>query len=162
MGSVSLFLACSLIVVLGCGRKLEEKAMENVIESETGGRARVDLSDERVSIKTERGDLTITSGKSAKLPSDFPADVHIYKGATVTAVAQMGDGSSITFGCEDAPSKVADTYRDEMTGKGWVVGTSMDMGDQQMMMFTKEKRVVTVTVGESEGSTVIALILAQQ
>jgi len=162
MKSVVLGIVCFLVVLAGCSRGSREMAIERAIEKETGVKADVDISDDGMKIKTKDGEVTITGGKAAKLPSDFPSDVYIYKGATVTTVMKLGAGSSVTLASSDDPSSVAKAYSKEMTARGWKTGASMDMGGQRMMMFSKGKRMVTLTAGENDGATVIGLTVASQ
>lgn len=149
-------------ILTGCGRKAEEKVLEQTIEKQTGGKATVDLSEEKMSIETEDGSIEITGGKSAKLPDDFPADIYVLDRAKVISVMTLPGGSSVTFTASEEPSAVADLYKKEMTAKGWAVMRSMNMDPQQIIMFSKDKRTVTASIAMQDDQTMVALVLAQQ
>jgi len=162
MRRVGICVICCLVGVVGCGRRAEETAMEKLIEAQGGGKVEVDLGRESLNIKTKDGSLAIASGKSAKIPSGFPSDVYIYKGATVDMAMQMPQGFSVVLGTKDDVSEVAETYEKKMTGEGWTQETSVDMGEQRMLMFKKGERVANATIGSEDGITHIALIAAQK
>ena len=62
----------ALLILTGCGKKPEEKIAEKIIEQNTGGKAKVDITDQSVKVETEEGTMNMTTGKSAKIPESFP------------------------------------------------------------------------------------------
>jgi hypothetical protein len=153
---------CLMVALAGCGRKAQEKRIEKAIEKETGGKAHVDLSEESINIKTEDGELNISGGKAAKIPDDFPSDIHVYKGAKVVSTVQAPDGMTVSLLSKDTPKNIADAYKTTMTAEGWTLETSMNMGAQQMLMFAKDDRAATVTIGQTDDGTMIGLILVKE
>jgi len=151
-----------VVAFVGCRRKAEETVLEKVIERETGGKADVDISDEHISIKTKDGEMTMASGKAARIPADFPSDVLVYKGARVESVVRTTAGSSVSLTSRDEPSAVVAAYKKAMTGKGWSQETTVDMGEQQMLMFSKDDRATTVVVTRRDNSTFIGLTIAKR
>lgn len=160
-----------LFLFTGCGRKQEEKsitgraaekALEKMIEKESGGKAKVDISGESLSIKTEDGEVNISGGDNVKIPADFPSDVYQYEGGKIMTVMQMQGNTSVSYGCAEKPSKVTETYKSKMGQNGWTVLQTMDMGEQQMVTFSKGERVATIIVGKSDEETFISLTLATQ
>ncbi|NQT94779.1 MAG: hypothetical protein HQ559_18630 [Lentisphaerae bacterium] len=157
---------CLLILVVGCGRKsgetAMEKALEKALELKSGGEAQVDISEDGVSIRTAGEELIMTRGKAAKLPADFPSDVLVYKKARIETAVQSGSGTMLSLRSKDDPAKIIAAYKDSMSGDGWTQQTSMDMGSQQMAIFAKDDRITTVVVSPDDDSTVIGLTLARR
>jgi hypothetical protein len=149
-----LIIGAILLSILGCGEKSEEKAaekiMEKAIESQMDGKAQVDIDGENIKIKTADGEMTVTAGKSAKLPSGFPEDVFLYEDADLNSVMTMPQGYQLGFESKDAPSKISDAYLKEMTAEGWSKEMSMDMGNQMMLGFKKNERMVNVVTASNE------------
>jgi len=156
----------AIMVVFGCGEKIEEKAaekvMEKAIESNMGGNAEVDLKENSLRIQTEEGEMTMTSGDSVKLPTDFPRDVFLYKGADLNTSMELPQGFNLMFQTKDDPSKVSEAYLTEMEEEGWSKEMSMDMGGSKMMVFKKDERMVNVTITSDEEVTQIALSVAKE
>ena len=76
----------------GCGKKISEKIMEKAIEANQGGKAKVDISNGAMTIKTKDGEFVAGQGAAVKLPADFPADVFLYKGAKPVVTMKTADG----------------------------------------------------------------------
>ena len=156
----------AIMVVFGCGEKIEEKAaeevMEKVIESNMGGNAEIDLKENSLRIQTEEGEMTMTAGDSVKLPTDFPKDVFLYKGADLNTAMELPQGFNLMFQTKDDPSKVSEAYLTEMEEEGWAKEMSMDMGGSKMMVFKKDERMVNVTITSDEEVTQIALSVAKE
>jgi hypothetical protein len=152
--------------MLGCGEKSEEKTaetiMEKAIESETGGKAEVDIKGESIHIKTKDGEMRMTSGKSVKLPSGFPEDIFIYGDADLNTSMELPEGYNLNFQSKDDPSKISDVYLKEMTAKGWSKEMSMDMGNQKMLVFKKKERMVNVMIAPNEDMTHINLSVQKE
>jgi hypothetical protein len=155
----------AVMVMFGCGKKAEEKAAEKMaekaIESSMGGNAEVDIEKDGLRIKTGEGEMTVTSGDSAKLPDDFPEDVYLYKGAKLKTAMKLPEGFNLMFQTKDDPSKVSEAYLDGMEAKGWSKETSMDMGGRKMMVFKKDERIGNVSITSHAEMTQIALTLTK-
>ena len=155
-----------LIVILGCGEKAEEKAaekiMEKVIASNIGDKATVDIEGENIQIKTKDGTMRITSGESAELPSGFPKDIFLYDNADLNSSMALPEGYTLSFQTKDDPLKVSETYLKEMAANGWSKEMSMDMGEQKMLGFQKEQRVVNVIISPDEDATRIGLTVQKE
>jgi type IV pilus biogenesis protein CpaD/CtpE len=151
-------------LLLGCGRNAQEEAVEKAIEKQTGGDARVNLSDDGVSVETEDGEMRLSSGNNAKLPENFPDDVYVMEDATVEMAMNMPEGQSVALSCSDTPSDVAAIYRKKMVEKGWKQMASTNMGEQVMLVYTKGNRAANVVIarGEEKGRTRIHLTIAMQ
>jgi maltodextrin utilization protein YvdJ len=161
MKKVSCMVLGLLLVVYGCGKKVEEKMAEKItekiIEHGTKGKAKVDLSDHSMTIETEKGKMVVASGKSAEIPADFPSDVLIFKPAEVSGTMAAGKGSSVMLKTAKDKAAVTSAYKEAMTKKGWTQKAAVDMGEQSILSYEKEKRVANVIISAKEGKTEIAL-----
>ncbi len=150
----------SVVAYIGCGKKVEEKVAEKIIEQQTGGKADVDISDESVSIKTKDGEFKMNAGDNAKLPEDFPSDVFVYKNAEVKMTMALPQGSSVSFQTKDSKDKVVAKYKKEMKSKGWSQEMAMDMGEGTSLTYKKGERGVQVMVATDDDFTLITVIAA--
>lgn len=131
----------------------QEKTEENVV---------VEGDDESFTMTMGDGDITAVTGKKAKVPDDFPKDVPVYPGSEVLMSMKMSEKQIFTLqlGCADALDTVGAYYKKESAAKGWTESQSMAQGGEspmQMLMFTKEGRMITVTIAREEGKTMINL-----
>ena len=156
----------AIMVIFSCGEKGEEKIaeeiMEKAIELDMGGNAEVDIKENSLRIQTEEGEMTMTSGDSAKLPDDFPKDIFIYKGADLNTAMDFPGGINLMFQTKDDPSKVSEAYLDGMEEKGWAKEMSMDMGGRKMMVFKKDERMVNMAITSDEEVTQIRLTVEKK
>lgn len=152
----------AIMVMFGCGEKTGETIIEKAIESETGGNAEIDIKENSFQLKTEEGEMKMTAGDSVKLPADFPKDIFLYKGADLSMAMEFPQVTNVMFETKDSMSKVSEAYLDEMPKTGWAKEMSMDMGDQKMMIFKKNKRMVNVAISPVEEVTQIALTVTEE
>ncbi len=163
-----LMLMIALVVIallaFGCGEKSEkivvEKMAEKAIESNIGTDAKVDIEKESIRIETDKGEMTMTAGDSAKLPANFPRDVFLYKGAELKMAMELPQAFNLSFETNEAVSKVSETYLAEMTENGWQKKMDMDMQGQKIMAFNKDERTVNVMISSDQAKTQIALTVA--
>jgi len=151
---VAFLLVCGLA---GCGEKIAEKAVEKAIEKEIGGEATVNIGEESLTVKGEDGTMTLTSGKAARVPENFPADVHVYDGATVLNALASNEGFHLTLQSQDSPEKIVAAYKEKMTGQNWTQEMSMDMGVQKMLSFKKDSRSASVIVAADGEKTRVTI-----
>jgi hypothetical protein len=152
-----------MIWAVGCGKSAQEKVAEKAIEQQTGDKADVDIGDESMEITTEDGEVSMKAGKGAKLPDSFPEDVHVYDGARVAMAMQMPGGMSVGLTTKDDIDAVKKSYETEMQKQGWNRTSAMEMGEQSVLMFTKEERVANIAISrdsEDEAGTRISITLA--
>ena len=155
------YLICLLVSVLmigcSCSEEAGEKVAEKAIEAQTGHKADIDVDKESMTIKTKDGEMTMTSGKAAKIPDNFPEDVPMYEGYALEMAMEVPEGYSLSFTTEDGVSKVSEWYLNEMIDKGWTKEASMDMGNQKMLVFKKGERGVNLVISPESDKTRIAL-----
>ena len=163
-----LMLMIALVVIallaFGCGEKSEkivvEKMAEKAIESNIGTDAKVDIEKESIRIETDKGEMTMTAGDSAKLPANFPRDVFLYKDAELKMAMELPQAFNLSLETNEAVSKVSETYLAEMTENGWQKKMDMDMQGQKIMAFNKDERTVNVMISSDQAKTQIALTVA--
>ncbi|MBD3345835.1 MAG: hypothetical protein GF401_12300 [Chitinivibrionales bacterium] len=157
----SFLIAMMALSFSGCGKKGEEKIAENIvkkaIEKESGGKADVDISNGNVNIKTDDGEMSVTSGKNARIPEAFPTDILIYQGSSVEAAMEVPEGYSVQLKSDDDVTKIAETYKADMKAQGWSQEASLDMGEQAMLSFKKGERAAQVVIMPDESITRIGL-----
>ena len=164
MAKYIICLLCLVFMLAGCGKSPEEKAIEKAVEKSTGSDAKVDLSDKgmQISGKTEEGAFSLSTGEGTEIPKDFPADVLVYRPSKVGAAMNMPEGQSLTLTTSDDSTKVGETYKREMTAKGWSEQASMNMGAQSMLVYEKEERVAHITIAPMDGETQITVMVTKQ
>ncbi len=158
-----------LLLGLSCGgEKATERAIERQIEKASGGKAKVDLSKDKMTIKTKEGEMAISQSGAVDIPADFPKDVLVYKGAVVKMVFKQDKGVSMLLETADDVKKVAQAYQADMKANGWQEVGSMPMADGATLNYEKgkdnEKRNVIVGIGrgDDEGKTHITLTVAAE
>jgi hypothetical protein len=171
------------VAAAGCGKKSEEKVSEKLTEkllekalSKDGVKTKVDLSGETMAFTTtdaegrkthvqmdgeamtitgEDGQATFRATGEGKMPADFPADVHVYSGASVVSSFSTPSGVNLTLKSSAAPKDVAARYAAAMKDKGWTATSTTDMGDMIMLVFDKDDRKANVVVMAENGASTI-------
>jgi len=153
----------SCLMLAGC-KKAGEKAAEKAIEAgmaKEGMNADVDVSGEKITIKSNDGTSVVTSGKGAALPENFPKDVYVYEGATIIAAISVPDGFNLVMESSDSADKVLGTIKGKMTGFGWKEETMIKQGENSMVGYKKGERTAMVNV-LAEKKTQITLTATKQ
>lgn len=155
-------IASVTVALMGCGKpseKAAEKAVEAAIEKESGGKAKVDISQGSISVKTDGKDqMEMTSGQNAKVPEDFPKDIPVYAGATVLSSIKAEGSFNINLETADEMSKVTASYKEAMKKEGWTEKTAADMGQMTMLTYAKAEREAMVHINSDGKKTSIGLM----
>lgn len=159
MAIFNICLLCLVLIATGCSKTPEEKVIEKRIEEATGADAEVDLSRKgmKISGETEGGEFTVSTGEGTEIPKDFPADVFIYRPSKVMTAMKMPEGQSLALTTKDNGPKIAETYKREMTAKGWSEQASMNMGAQSVLVYEKKERAANITIAPMDGETQITV-----
>ena len=136
---------------------MAEKIAEKAIEAQTGRNVDIDVDKESMQITTKDGEMTMTSGKAATLPDNFPTDIPICESCTLDMAMEVPQGYSLRFTTTDDASTVSEWYLNAMIDKGWIKEASMDMGAQTMLVFSKGERGVNVAISQDTDQTRISL-----
>ncbi|GAB3382013.1 hypothetical protein [Lysobacter fragariae] len=161
-----ILLSLATLCLAGCGKSAGERMAEAAIEARTGQHADVDAEKGQVSIKTDKGEMKISTGGGTTLPATFPKDVYLPADYKVEASMEMPNAviaHLLTSG--QAVSIEADADR-QMQAQGWKTGMTMMQGPRgKVVMYEKDKRHATVTIAadpKGEGVRVGYQIATQQ
>jgi hypothetical protein len=146
-----MLIAVGLIVVAmsGCKKASEnivEQAMERAIEEDGGGKAKVDIQGEKVTIKTEDGTMEVASGGEATIPAEFPKDVFLVKDAKVSMSMKTPEGVQVVIETKQSVNQAAALYGSEMKKLGWNEEQNVSMGDTAMMSYQKDSREAAIVI----------------
>jgi hypothetical protein len=144
----------SLVLVLGlaaagCGKK--DKAAKADAEEATHA----------FSLLGEGKDADATtvsvSHGPASIPPNFPKDVPLPEKAAVSHVAADRSQTAINMTVASSVRDVTAFYKSSLKEKGWEVSPQLESPVQAILSATKEGRVVSVALGQSDGTTTIEL-----
>jgi hypothetical protein len=152
-----------MFLLAGCGKEVQESAVEKKIEQATGGDADVEMSDDGMKItgKTEEGDYALTTGEETEIPDDFPSDVFIYRPSTAVMAMKVPGGHSVTLSTGDDREKVVEAYKKKMEAEGWSEEGSMNMGSNTMLVYGKDGRNASVNIVPSDDKVQINLTVGK-
>jgi hypothetical protein len=163
MKKISLIAIMLLVVAVvagaGCAKKASESLTENIIEGSTGNDVDVDLDDETVRINVNGGSMQV--GENVSLPDDFPSDIHVADGDLKSALKTAENAFSVTIETGKSVSDVKSEYETKLADGGWDVNTTLAFEGMVTMGGEKDNRMVTVSISESDGKTMIIVTTAQ-
>jgi hypothetical protein len=154
----------SCLILAGC-KKAREKAAEKAIESgmaKEGVKAKVEASGEKITIQTKEGTTVFTGGKGTAVPENFPKDVYVYEGATITAAISVPDGFNLAMETSDNADKVLGTIKSKMAGFGWKEEITMNQSNYSMVSYKKGERTAMVNINSGKKTTQITLTATEQ
>jgi hypothetical protein len=111
-------------------------------------------------------EVVVTIGDEAKVPEGFPEDVPVYPGLNIETVNQMPvQNATVIMGTTADPvATVASYLKNKMTGQGW---TSVSVNETNaagaattVMIYSKENRVATFTLVDSDRGTEVSISAA--
>ncbi len=149
-------------VATGCGKSLSQRvgeyAAEKAVENAYDGKVKVDYDNGGVTVKTEDGSYS-TSGS---IPKDWPADVKIYPGATVSySGAGTGDqGMAVLATTTDSTEQVGNFYKEQFSG--WEKAIDANYGGAVTLQFKKDGRSVAITAVGSDGQTTVTVSVTKE
>lgn len=144
-------------------KKVAEKTTESIISGVTNGAVDVDTKNNSVTITGEDG-TTTTIG--SKLPNNFPSDIPVYPGATVTSSSVTnGDAESVTssatLSTSDSLEKVKAYYDGQLSKDGWTQQDSLNLGSIVNYVVTKNNRQLAVTITPLTNDSTVAVSLVE-
>jgi hypothetical protein len=143
-------LACT-----ACGKSAGERAAEAAIEAGTGQKADVDAKNGAVTIKTDKGEMKMTSGDSAALPASFPKDVYLPEHYAVKSAMEMPNAMVLEIEAPGAVATLAADASKRMQAQGWKQQMAMaQTGQSQVLVYEKEKRSATLSFNDNAGKGV--------
>lgn len=154
-------LATLAVVLTGCGKaavtqQATEKALENAIEKESGGQAKVDISNDSYKVETKDGNVEI--GQNVKLPEGFPGDVYVIDGNIISAFSEpTKENYTVSIQVDKSLSEMMEIYQEKLKDDGWQITGNMAFGDSSTVIAEKGDRTATVMAGKSDDKTSITI-----
>ena len=146
-------LACT-----ACGKSAGERAAEAAIEAGTGQKADVDAKNGAVTIKTDKGEMKMTSGDTAALPASFPKDVYLPEHYTVKSAMEMPNAMVLEIEAPGAVAAMYDKATKHMVGQGWKQQMAMQNdADNQMVVYEKDKRTASLSLSKNTDTNGVTL-----
>ena len=153
--------ALTLVASLPACKKAQDAAVESAIERATG--AKVDVKDggANMTIKTEQGDLSITTaqdGDSVALPADFPTDIFLPAEHRVASAMDMAGMKMVNLTTAGTVAALSSEVEKTMQAGGWKREMAMQADGSSTLMYSKDKRqVVYQLVKAEDGGTQLAI-----
>jgi hypothetical protein len=153
-------LAVLAVILTGCGnsvaQKASEKALENAIEKETGGQAKVDINNNNYKVESKDGKIEV--GQNVNLPDGFPKDVYVIGGNIISAFSEPTKESfTVSIEISMNLSEAAALYQEKLKGDGWQITGNMSYGDITSVIAEKADRTATVMISKSSDKTTVVL-----
>ncbi len=148
---LALSLSLAIIALPGC-RKSQESMADTAIERASGGKVKVSREGDRMTIKTEQGEMAVQNGEALPLPRDFPDDVYLPKGYRINSVMDMGDAQVLSLQASGKVSALFDTAREAMDKQGWKQTMSMQNSTETAMLaYEKGGRAAVLSFNSNRG-----------
>lgn len=147
------------LFLLQCKRASEksaEKTAESIIETATGQKADVDQDGEKLTVKTEEGEVRYDASEKT-WPADMPAEVPKINGLKITATAKSEslESESWTVYLEGANAGILDAYDAELKKAGFKTAI-FKLDDSGSV--SGEKGKLTVSCISGEGNTILSVV----
>lgn len=148
------------MVLTGCGKTITqqttEKALENAIEKQSGGQAKVDINKDSYKVESKDGNIEV--GQNVKLPADFPKDVYVIDGNIISAFSEpTKENFTVSIEINKSLSEAAEIYQEKLKADGWVVTGNMSFGDTTSVITEKNGRTATVMISKSNDKTTVVI-----
>ncbi len=148
-----LAVAAALVLASACQRaneKSAEKMIEKAMERAGGGKADIDLSGGKMSIKTDQGTANF-SAEGGKWPEDLPGDVPKVDGGKVKGVfsGAQGEGKHWTIALDEIDEAAYAKYVETLKSAGYEIGMNMTTADGAMTQGQKGSTQIMVTFSKS-------------
>lgn len=156
MRYLSLAAVMSVFVLVGggCTESLAERAVDRAIEkrieSETGHEADVDINDGSITFTDNASGATGQFGGNVKLPSDFPSDIPLPNGITLSGTASTPEGDWVTYTTDQSAADLGAWYEAELTADGFTKQGSFTTGTSSSWAF--EKGSVSIGIAITDGA----------
>lgn len=161
-----MLVAAGAVLVLGLSgcvkkvtQKAAERAAENAIEQSSGGKANVDLSNDTVTVNTDKG--TYQAGGQVSLPAGFPDDIYVPDGQLTAAMSSTEDGGySVSLTTGGSVAEVQQDFSDKLKDAGWEINLTMNYGGSAMVGANKgDDRTVSVSIASDDNGGVAVTIV---
>jgi hypothetical protein len=119
-------------------------------------------------VKSKEGEMKLVAGQDAKLPDNFPKDIPMYPGVTITFAQTMADNDSFTIQATtpDPLEKVIEFMKKELTTQGWTSNNIIEQTEGETetsaLMYLRENRLLNVLLTVDEGKTNLTINTQKQ
>lgn len=149
-----------ILIVLGIGGCvaagfIAKKVGQSFVSGVTGGTVKV--NNDGSSIKLSDGDTSISTGDSAKWPTDLPADLPQPTFGKITGSSKITSEKSWNIIMENVTADQAKSYMELLKTKGWVQKSQTDFMIS-INQFKKDNWDLTVTHDPSSNGLSINLL----
>jgi hypothetical protein len=104
-----------------------------------------------------------TGEQGVALPHDFPSDVPLYPGATLTLAVTIDDLLQVTLHTADDIPAVVKFYREQLEAADWKIDAELDVQKGDMLSADKDGRTCSVLLTrKSDNVTVISITLGKR
>lgn len=156
-------LCCAVMSLSACQKSAEESATEAILEKATGQKVEVDRQGEQITIRSDQGDVKISTGAGLSLPAGFPKDIYLPDNYQVDSVMEATEATMIAL---HAPGKVATMLADaseSMERNGWKQVMKMQGdADSAMLVYEKDRRTASMSLSSEKDTVTIAMQLAEE
>ncbi len=155
-------LALSLLATsAGCKKaaeKIAEKAAEKMVESESGGKADVDISEGKIKITSKEGgeekSVEFSGGEGAALPADYPAGIPAYPDAKLVGMLKTDQKNfQAHYETGDKADDVYGFFLKKFSGDGWQLVQEVKMPPSFTLMGKKGQQTVNVIISGEEAKS---------
>ena len=144
------FISVAIVAALAlsaCGKSPGERMAEAAIEASTGQEAEVSADGDKVTFKTDEGEMTMTGGDSAVLPATFPKDVWLPSGYKVASSMEMPGAMVVDVQAPGTVQGLAAAANKAMLDQGWTQRVSMQQSaETHVVVFEKDERSASLTL----------------
>ena len=116
-------LFCLILLFAGCGEKVEKQTVE-----------------------AQADKYTVSIDRPIKIPQDFPADVYIYPRSNAIDTAKTEEAISLTLSTNHEVPRITETYRRQMTMKGWSLETETTGRKESLFAYSKDDRIANIVI----------------
>lgn len=115
--------------------------------------------EEAMHVTTSDGSYTAGGNQ---MPSDWPADVAVYVGATVAYSASANPDTdapaqAIVLTSADDTATIAAFYTTKLAADGWTLSTTMESAEMTIFSATKDDRTLSMVIAGADGQTTITM-----
>lgn len=151
-------LSLAITLCLGGCHKAQEAAAEAAIESASGHKVDIKRDGDKITYKSDEGEVTMQNGMDLSLPADFPKDIYLPKAYTVNSVMDMGGMHMVALMAPDPVPALFNAASGAMRQQGWKQVTAMQQATgSAMLAFEKDQRHVALSFNrnrQGEGTVV--------
>jgi hypothetical protein len=152
------------LLCVACGRD-EDTASQALVDQALEANARQQAGDQNASVgeqtltlETEAGIYSATSGDNLPLPEGFPDDIALPADARIITATDLGDTATLGLHSPRSLDLVFDEFRAAQRTAGWIESTLQDQAAVRIAGFDKAARHLEAEfVSEPGGGTTLAI-----